>query len=65
MSKFINTELKSDSDSDLELDSEKESKFNSELMAKLNPVLILNKTFYSYVFVDFEQVLFMPIFLRE
>ena len=33
MSKFINTELKSDSDS--ELDSEEESKFDAELMAKL------------------------------
>ena len=31
MSRFINTELKSDS----ELDSEEESKFDSELMAKL------------------------------
>ena len=35
MSKFINTGLKSDSDSDSELDSEKESKFDAELMAKL------------------------------
>ena len=35
MSKFINTELKSDSDS--ELDSEEESKFDAELMAKLEP----------------------------
>ena len=33
MSKFINTELKSDLDS--ELDSEEESKFDVELMAKL------------------------------
>ena len=33
MSRFINTELKSDSDS--ELDSEEESKFNAELLAKL------------------------------
>ena len=33
MSKVINTELKSDSDS--ELDSEEESKFDAELMAKL------------------------------
>ena len=31
MSRFINTELKSDSDSD----SEKKSKFDAELMAKL------------------------------
>ena len=37
MSRFINTELKSDSDSDseLELDSEAESKSHTELMAKL------------------------------
>ena len=34
MSRFINTELKSDSDSDSELDSEK-SKFHAELMTKL------------------------------
>ena len=33
MSRFINTELKSDPDS--ELDSEEESKFNAEFMAKL------------------------------
>ena len=33
MPKFINIELKSDSDS--ELDSEEESKFNAELMTKL------------------------------
>ena len=33
ISGFINTELKSDSDS--ELDSEEESKFDAELMAKL------------------------------
>ena len=35
MSRFINTELKSDSDSDSELDSETESKSDTELMAKL------------------------------
>ena len=36
MPKFINTELKSDSDSDSELNSEeKESKFDAELIAKL------------------------------
>ena len=36
MSRFINTELKLDSDSDLELNSEKlGSKFDAELMAKL------------------------------
>ena len=33
MSRFINTELKSDSDS--ELDSKEESKFDAELMAQL------------------------------
>ena len=33
MSRFMNTEL--NSDSDLELDSVKESKFDAELMAKL------------------------------
>ena len=33
MSRFINTEL--NSDSDLEFDSVKESKFDAELMAKL------------------------------
>ena len=36
MSRFINTELTSDSDSDSDLDSEKEYKFDAELMAKLN-----------------------------
>ena len=38
MSRFINTELKSDSDSDSELESnsEAESKSDTELMAKLN-----------------------------
>ena len=36
MSKFINTELKSDTDSDSELDSEKiGAKVDNELMAKL------------------------------
>ena len=34
MSRFINSELKSDSDSELDLE-EKESKFDAELMAKL------------------------------
>ena len=83
MSRFIKAKLKSDSESDLELDSEAKSKSNTKLMAKLLIlILILNKTFtldnvYSYIFVDFEQVillpiaghikpfLFMPIFLRE
>ena len=36
MSRFIKTELKSDSESsDLELDSKEESKFDNKLMAKL------------------------------
>ena len=35
MSRFINTELKSDSDWELELDSDTESKCDIELMAKL------------------------------
>ena len=35
MSRFINTEIKSDSDSELEPDSEVESKSDAELMAKL------------------------------
>ena len=35
MFRFINTELKSDSDSYSELDSEEESKFDAEIMAKL------------------------------
>ena len=35
MSRFINTELKSDSDLDSEPDSEVESKSSTELMAKL------------------------------
>ena len=36
MSRFITTELKSDSESsDLELDSEEESKFDNKLMGKL------------------------------
>ena len=34
MSRFINTELKSDSDSELDSEEE-ESKFDAELMAKL------------------------------
>ena len=35
MSRFINTELKSDSDSDSEKEEEEESKCDAELMAKL------------------------------
>ena len=51
MSRFINTELKSNSDSDSELDSEEESKFDAEFMAKLESspdtfLLTLNKSFY-------------------
>ena len=37
MSRFINAELKSDSDSYSELDSEEESKFDAELMAEAGP----------------------------
>ena len=36
MSRFINAELKSDSDSELEPDSEADSISDTELMAKLN-----------------------------
>ena len=54
MSRFINTELKSDSDSDPQLDSEKVgAKFDTEL-----DILPIG-------FIDFKQVLFTPIFLRE
>ena len=67
MSRFINTELKSDLDSD----SEVGSKSDNELMGKIKiwfwfwiRHFTFNK-FYSYVFPDFEQVLFMPIFLTE
>ena len=35
MCRFMNTELKSDSDSELDSGSEVESKFDTELMAKL------------------------------
>ena len=65
MSRFINTELKSDSDS--ELDSEEESKFDTELMTKLESgpdseqiilflIIFTLNHFYSYIFVDFEHV---------
>ena len=65
MSRFINTELKSDSESsDSDLDSEEiGAKVDNELMEKLKSDSILNKTFYSYIFVDFKQV-FIPIFLK-
>ena len=43
MSRFISAKLKLDSESD----PEAESKSDTELMAKLNLVLILNKSFYS------------------
>ena len=48
MSRFINTELKSDSESsDSDLESEKiGAKFDNKLE---NLVLILNKTFYSLI----------------
>ena len=54
MSKFINTELKSDSESsDSDLGSEKiGAKVNTELLTKLEKSASdLNKSFYSYVFV--------------
>ena len=35
MSRFINTELKSDSDSDPEKEEDEQSKFDAELMIKL------------------------------
>ena len=66
MTRFINTELKSDSDSsDSELDSEKVgSKFDSELMPKLesdpdSEYDILLVIIFTHTF------LFMPIFLKE
>ena len=68
MSRFINTELKSDSDSDSdsELDSEKiGAKFDAELMAKLESGTYSEQDILLICFVDFKQVLFMPIFLRK
>ena len=50
MSRFINTEIKSEShlDSESEPESEAESKSDTELMAKLKSlILILNKSFYT------------------
>ena len=44
MPRFINTELKSNLES--QSDSEAESKSDTGLMAKLNLILILNKSFY-------------------
>ena len=67
MPKFINTELKSDSESsDSDLDSEKVgSKFDNELMAKLeksgsDSEQNINK-FIPYVFVDFEQIILLLV----
>ena len=64
MSRFINAELKSDSDSepDSEPDSEVvESRSDTEWMAKLK---CDSDNFYSHVFVDFECWLW-TIFLKE
>ena len=81
MPRFINTELKSDSDS--EPDSEVESKSDTELMAKLKSdsdseqvilvliifthtfLLTLNKSFYCSWRDILNLFLFMYIFLRE
>ena len=67
MSKLINTEPKSD----WELRLRRRIKIWYWINDKIRiwfwfwiRHFTLNK-FYSYVFVDFEQVLFMPIFLRE
>ena len=67
MSKLINTEPKSD----WELRLRRRIKIWYWINDKIRiwfwfwiSHFTLNK-FYSYVFVDFEQVLFMPIFLRE
>ena len=67
MPKFINTELKSDSESsDSDLDSEKVgSKFDNELMAKLEKSASdseqnINK-FSPCVFVDFEQIILLLV----
>ena len=65
MPKFLNTDLKSDSESDSYLGLENiVTKADNKLMIKLEKsvlILILNKTFYSYVFVCayiFEGVIF-------
>ena len=47
MSRFITAKLESDSKSESESDSEAVSKSDTELMAKINLILILNKSFYS------------------
>ena len=67
MSRFINTELKPDSDSsDSDLDSEKVGpKLDAELTPKLKSGSITLNNFYPYAFDDFEKVLLMPIFLME
>ena len=46
MPKFINTELKSDSESDLDSDLEKKR----QLIMNYNLILILNKTFCVNIF---------------
>ena len=62
MPKFINTELKSDSESsDSDLDSEKiGAKIDNELMAKLS--------YFTHTFlimpIFFEGVIFSPSFVR-
>ena len=60
MTRFINTELKSDSDSS---HLEVESKSDNKLMAKLKSnsdseedIFTVNN-FYSHIFVDFEHVI--------
>ena len=66
MSRFINTELKSDSDSDSELDSkDEESKFDAELTAKLESgpdsesdillLVILTHTFLLTLNISFSS----------
>ena len=69
MSRFINTELKSDSDSDSELDSkDEESKFDAELTAKLESgpdsesdilllIIFTLNNFKSYIFVNFKHII--------
>ena len=47
MSRFINTELKSDSESDLDSDLEK---IEEKIDNKLSLILILNKTFCTNIF---------------
>ena len=56
MSRLINTEVKSVSDS--ELDSEKESKLDAELMAKLESDLDSESDILLIRFVVFKGVIF-------